>query len=314
MKTALLFPGQGSQYIGMGAEICSVSQCAKQVFEYADEVLKENFSRKMFQGSESFFDDIRNTQLSIFITSVAVYEAVKEKIPHMQIDVMAGHSLGEYSAMYAAGVIDLKTGISLVGKRGKCMQEAANKYPSGMVAVVGEDHEYIFKCVESLQIPDLYPANVNAYNQIVFSGKKESLEVLLQAAEQEELRVIPLKVKGGFHSPFMEEAKDVMQEHLKRQEWKAFQCSVLSNTDGKEYKSQNEIASKLSRQIILPVQWVFTIEEMIERKIELLVEVGPGKVLTGLSKKIYKQNAARGEFLNVSDGDELQKLETRVKS
>lgn len=307
MKTVLLFPGQGSQYIGMGAEIYSISNSAKKVFDKADKVLHEDFSKKIFAGSDVFFEDIENTQLSIFLVSVATFEALKEKVPDLQIEIIAGHSLGEYSALYAAGVFNLETGISIVKKRGYFMQQAAIEKKTGMVAIKGESQKKIVEFVNGLNILDLYPSNVNSYNQIVYSGSEESIEKLL-ANKNEEFSLIPLKVKGGFHSPFMETARVNMHSVLTEQKLRSFKYPVISNIDGNIYESEKQVIEKLEEQIVCPVQWVNTIEKMIDYGVDLLLEVGPGKVLTGLSKKIYKKNHIKANFYNINDSKSFENL------
>lgn len=300
-KVAFVFPGQGSQSVGMGKSLYEASVVAKEIFDKADEVLGRSISKMCFEGPEEDLKQTINTQPAILVTSIAALEALKEKTD-VKPDYVAGHSLGEYGAYYAAGVLDFSTAMKLIDKRAKEMNAAAESTKGAMTAVIGMSKEAILDTIEKID-GMVSVANYNSPSQIVITGEADAVakanDALKDAGAK---RVIPLPVSGGFHSMLMEEASVKFSEILDDCDIKDAQIPVFTNVDAEPTTAAIRFKAKMTAQIYSSVMWTQTVEKMAADGVDTIVEIGPGKVLAGLVKKT---NPAIN-VLNVFDEESLK--------
>lgn len=298
-RYAIVFPGQGSQTSGMGKDLYESSTAARRVFEVADEVSGKNISELCFEGSDADLMQTINSQPCILTVSIAAYEALKEKTG-IEASAFAGHSLGEYAALYAAGVVDLKTVILLIKKRAELMNAAAEKTSGTMAAVLGLDNETVINLTKTMS--NVYVANFNSPGQVVITGDKEEISSNLDKfKEAGAKRVIPLSVSGAFHSPLMSSAEKEFEEYVKEFTFNDSRVPVYTNVDAKRETSGKEFCNKLPKQITSSVLWTQTINNIMSEGINEFIEIGPGRVLAGLNKKISAQSMT----YNVYDADSL---------
>jgi [acyl-carrier-protein] S-malonyltransferase len=285
-RLAFVFPGQGSQTVGMGRDWHEQTDFGRDIFQCADDTLGFPLSRVCFEGPE---DELRRTdraQPGLFTCSVIAFEFLKNK--GIEPAVVAGHSLGEYSALYAAGVFGLETGLSLVKTRGTSMGEAAEARPGAMAAVLGLDADKVEAlCREAAQGEILQVANFNSPGQIVISGERPAVQRAADAAKSAGARrAILLPVHGAFHSPLMESAVERMTEALGRADFEDPKVAFLANTEGDFVTEAARVREGLARQITYPVRWTEIMQKIADSGVEAVVEVGPGRVLTGLWRQI----------------------------
>ena len=296
---AIIFPGQSSQYVGMGKSLYDNFIQAKEVFLTADNILGYKLSQKCFSGTS---DELKSTdlqQLAILTVSLAAYKIFCSK--GIKIDYLAGLSLGEYSCLYAAGVLSLGDLIVLVKERAQAMQEAATINPSTMLAVIGAQREVIERKSTKERF---YLANINSSQQIVVSLAKEDKDRVKAVLEPLASKVIELEVSGGFHSPFMQPAKQRLQTAIATMSFSPAVLPIVSNVTAVAHNQVSEIENNLVEQLIFPVLWSDCIEYMASKGVKTFYEIGPSKVLRGLMRKIDSSL----EVINIEKKEDLDKL------
>ncbi|MBD5190208.1 MAG: ACP S-malonyltransferase [Bacteroidales bacterium] len=282
---AYVFPGQGAQFVGMGKDLYDNNPEAKELFEKANDILGFRITDLMFNGTEEDLKQTKVTQPAIFLHSVLLAKSLGDDF---KPDMVAGHSLGEFSALVAAGALSFEDGLKLVSKRAHAMQKACEAQPSTMAAVLALPDEKVEElCAEVDDV--VAPANYNCPGQVVISGTVPGIdaacEKMLAAGAK---RALKLKVGGAFHSPLMQPAHDELAAAIETVEFKTPVCPVYQNVDGKPHTDPEEIKANLVKQLTAPVRWTYDVEAMIADGATEFVELGPGSVLQGLVKKINR--------------------------
>jgi [acyl-carrier-protein] S-malonyltransferase len=283
MKKAYIFPGQGSQFKGMGLDLYQSSDSAKTFFDQANDILGFDITKIMFEGTDEELKQTNVTQPAIFIHSVVLAKISEDFTPNM----VAGHSLGEFSALVAAGALSFVDGLRLVAKRADAMQKACLLRPSTMAAILGLDDKTIEEICAGITDEIVVPANYNCPGQVVISGTIEGVEKaceLLKAAGAK--RALILQVGGAFHSPLMEPAREELAAAINEAQFQSPICPVYQNVNAKPATEISVIKENLIAQLTAPVRWTQSVEQMVADEAGLFIECGPGKVLQGLVKKI----------------------------
>ncbi|HVB25554.1 MAG TPA: ACP S-malonyltransferase [Ktedonobacteraceae bacterium] len=336
-QVAFLFPGQGSQTVGMGADAFSASPAAKSIFETVDAALGFSLSNLCFQGPEETLRETINAQPAIITVSLALLAAMQESLSPTHTfsawssplvpSYTAGHSVGEYAALVAAGVLDLKDAVQLVRERGRLMHHEGTVCPGGMAAVIGMDAEALEKACqqataeasasETGEAESTHPgmgkvivANFNAPGQIVISGEQHALEIAMERAKAGGAkRVIPLAVSGAFHSPVMQPAARMLAQAIRVTALRNTSIPIISNISATPLTTAEAISEELAQQIASPVQWTRTIEYLINAGITVFIEIGPGQALTGMVKRIAKGVT----MLTISSMADIEKAVARIQ-
>ena len=288
MKTAMLFPGQGSQFTGMGKDLAEQFPAVARIYEEADEILGFSISKLSFEGDTDILTETRNAQPAILLHSLAVARVMKDEAGFTP-SIAAGHSLGEYSALAAAGSIADMDALRIVRRRGELMFEAGLKQPGTMAAIIGMETADVQAVCEEASTGGtvVVLANINSPGQIVISGHIEAVERAMKLAEEKGVRkVVKLNVSGAFHSPLVAPAQDELVEYIKSFEIKDTSAGVVCNADAKIVTRREQIIDALSRQLTSPVLWSDSMKLLTSEWGGEIREIGPGKVLTGLMKRI----------------------------
>ena len=289
---AFVFPGQGAQFVGMGKDLYENNPVAKEMFDKANEILGFNITDLMFNGTDEDLRQTKVTQPAIFLHSVILAKTMGDDF---NPDMVAGHSLGEFSALVAAGALSFEDGLRLVSARAQAMQKACEKTPSTMAAVLALPDAKVEELCASVTEGVVVPANYNCPGQIVISGSIEGVDAacanMLEAAAK---RALKLKVGGAFHSPLMEPARAELADAIAHTDFHAPKCPVYQNVNAEPQTDPETIKKNLIAQLTAPVRWTQTIQNMIAAGADTFVEVGPGAVLQGLVKKISSEVATSG--------------------
>jgi [acyl-carrier-protein] S-malonyltransferase len=294
MKTAFLFPGQGAQVVGMGAEIAQSFPASAEIYDKANKITGFDLKTLCFEGPAEQLHSTTASQPAIFTTSVAILEVLRTNPSTRGItaDVTAGLSLGEYTALYAAGLISFEDGLILVQKRGQAMQEAADATNGAMVGIIGLDEEKVRQlCEEAAEGDLLMPVNFNCPGQIVVSGSVPACERAGKLADKYgAIKAVQLEVAGAFHTEMMSSAAASLREALKNCEIsEPSEIKTIANINAKYYTTSEKIADGLINQLTCPILWQKCMERLIEDGVEKFYEIGPGRVLTGLMKRINRK-------------------------
>ncbi len=307
---SVIFPGQGSQIVGMGKEFFENFGLVKSLFKEADDALGFPLSKTILEGPKEELDLTSNTQPAIFLISYSIFSVIKKEfnIDLNKAKYFAGHSLGEYSALSSAGYLDFSETIKLLRIRGDAMQNAVPKGEGGMVAILGSSISNVEKIIESNSNNyEVQIANDNSEGQIVISGKNQDLDKLIQELQKNNIKNIKLPVSAPFHCKLMKKATIIMKNEIEKANFKESNTPLISNVTADEVKNIDQLKNLLIDQIESRVRWRESVVYMIEKGIEQFIEIGPGKVLSGLVKRINK-NVKINTINNLSDIKNLEKI------
>ena len=300
MSFAILCPGQASQKVGMGQDLYQETELGKSYFDSANDILGMDIQDIIFSGPEETLKQTQYTQPAIYIVSVIISELLKQK--GVMPTCAAGHSLGEYSALAISGAFDFETGLELVKVRAEGMQNAATIHPGTMAAVIGMDDEKVRELCNVFSDGIVVPANYNAKGQVVISGEVDAVRAIMpQMKDAGALKVVELNIGGAFHSPLMTPAKEALMEKLASIDIQNSKIPVYANVSASPVSSGDEIRQSLIDQLENPVRWHESISQMINDGVTSAVEVGPGRVLQGLTRRIDRS-------LNMNGVESLEQI------
>lgn len=286
MIKAYIFPGQGAQFTGMGKELYESNEIARALFEKANDILGFRITDIMFSGTDEELKQTKVTQPAIFLHSVILSKITTDFKP----DMVAGHSLGEFSALVANGTLAFEDALKLVYQRALAMQEACEINPSGMAAILGLEDQKVEEICASINEEIVVAANYNCPGQLVISGSSKGIEIACEKMKEAGAkRALPLPVGGAFHSPLMEPAREKLQLAIENTVFNSPSCPVYQNVSTTGVSDVNEIKQNLIAQLTAPVKWTQSVQQMVKDGATEFVECGPGKVLQGLVKKIHKE-------------------------
>ncbi len=306
-KIAFIFPGQGAQYPGMGRDFYHQFPEVKELIDKADEILGYSLSEKIFEGASEELKETRYSQPAIYVISLGILKVIQDKFPVLAPNYVLGLSLGEYTAMTAANILPFEEGLKLVQARADAMQKAANEQAGTMAAVLGLEPDLVEEVLESMG-PDrkVWIANLNCPSQVVIAGAKEAVDfATAPLTEKGAKRVVPLNVSGAFHTPLMESATVVLQDKIEAVTLHESEIRLLMNAAGDFVEDLDEMRKLLLEQVMQPVLWEKSVRAVMEAGVDLFLEIGPGKTLNGMLRKIDKELNA----LNVENIEDLDRLE-----
>jgi len=304
---SVLFPGQGSQNVGMGKIMYQKFDYVKSLFKKADDILQKPLSKIILEGPKELIDQTENTQPAIFLISYSICEVIKKETSFdlNNAKYFAGHSLGEYSALACSGSLSFEQTIKLLQSRGRFMQNAVPKGEGGMMAVLGSEIEKINEVIENnIKNFKCYVANDNSVGQVVVSGNINDLNKFSEELKKNKIKNIRLPVSAPFHCELMRSATEKMKDEILKVEFKKPEINIMSNVTAQHTNNPSEIKQLLIEQIEKPVRWREIVINMINSKVEKFIEIGPGKVLSGLIKRID----GNVELIQVNDLEDLNKL------
>ena len=304
---SIIFPGQGSQFVGMIKEFYDNFDYVKNYFTQADEILKKKISKIILEGPKQELDQTENTQPAIFLASYSIFKVLEKEINFKvnKAKFFAGHSLGEYTALCCSGAINFDQTISLLKDRGRSMQNAVPKGEGGMMAVLGANIDEVNQMLNNIDGNLIcYVANDNSIGQIVLSGRNKSLDIFGKELQNKKIKFIKLPVSAPFHSPLMQKATIEMKQKIVKTEFKKPCVDIVSNVTAQPLNSPDEIKKLLIDQIEKPVRWRESVYNMINAGINQFIEIGPGKVLSGLIKRIDR-NVKINQVNNLIDANSL---------
>ncbi len=305
-KTAFLFPGQGSQSVGMGQEFFQEYDIVREIFDMAEEITRINLSKLCFKGPMEDLTMTVNLQPAVTAVNLACLAVIQKEA--MPAPYYAGHSLGEYSALSAAGAISIEDTFKLVFKRGELMHREATRYEGAMHALVGLAIDDVEALVCEVQRDGVVSvANHNTEKQIVITGAPDSVNSVSSRAVEKGAKSIPLKVSGAWHSKLIQGAQEEFQEFVDQFSFTSPEATIIFNVTAETEKDPDEIKAIITRQLCSPVKWYDSMKKLIEEQVEILVEVGPGRVLTGILKKILPRDF-QGKTYCVSNMKQLEKF------
>ncbi len=308
-KFAFLFPGQGAQYPGMGKDFYDQFPIAKQTFDEADQFLNRPFSKLIFEGPSAELTLTKNSQIAIYISSIAILRVIQEHFPELRPVSCAGLSLGEYTALTAAGKIDFLDCLDLVRTRAEAMHEACEETKGTMQVVLGMTEEAVETVIRKLNPPHpVWIANLNCPGQIVIAGSLDAIAIAVEALKQKGAkRCLPLDVSGAFHSSLMQSAQAKLAAKIGTVPFHGSPIDIVMNVSGNVVSSKEQIRQALLDQVVMPVQWEKGIRQMMERKIDIYLEIGPGETLSGMNKRIGVAEPTCS-IEKTSDLEEVRKL------
>ena len=288
---SVIFPGQGSQSVGMAKDLYNKFKLVKELFNQADEILKFSITKLILEGPKEELDQTKNTQPAIFLVGYSIFQLIKKDfgVNLNKASYFAGHSLGEYTALACAETLSFSESLRLLRIRGKSMQEAVPKGEGGMVAILGSTLDTIEKIiVENSNNYNCYIANDNSNGQLVVSGKTNDLDILIKDLKENNIKSIKLSVSAPFHCKLMNNATKIMQNEIQKCDFKNPKNTLISNVTSQEVNDASLLKELLVKQIESRVRWRENVNLMLEKKVNQFIEIGPGKILSGLVKRIDK--------------------------
>lgn len=305
MKIGYIFPGQGTQVVGMGKDIYEKYEEARNVYKIIDSVLNENIEKLTYESEQEELNKTENTQIAIYAMSMAILKILNNN--GIKPVVAAGLSLGEYSALTAAGAISLEDGAKIVRIRGKLMQNLAPKGNWAMAAIIGLEDNKVEEACKNVTNGFVKAVNYNCPGQVVVSGEKEAVAKAMEnAKELGAKRVIELKTSGPFHTEKLQAASIELKKELEKIDFKDFNIPIIKNLNGEEYKKEDNMVEILSNHVVNPVKFGKSIEKMLEMGVDTFIEIGPGKTLSGFVKKVCKKLEKEVNVFNIENVETLE--------